>query len=106
VQTVSASSILSIVAGSVNRVSPVQVLSGIVATNLDGVLGADKSLPDSATAGGPNGVLDYFDLNGNDVQNLESGYRLIDGAIFATVINQPAAPPLIAGPRVFTPSQG
>ncbi len=103
VESVTAGSILSIIAGSVNSVAPVQVLSGITVTNPDGVLGADKSLPGSATAGGPNGVLDYYNPNlAADVQNLEAGDQLIDGALFAITINQPATAPFIAGPRVFT----
>ena len=102
VQNVTAGSILSIVAGSVNDVAPVQLLSGIVVTNPDGVLGADKSTPASSTAGGPNGTLDYYDTNGNVVQNLAPGYRLIDGALYAETIDQPAVPPFIAGPRVFS----
>jgi hypothetical protein len=95
VQDVAASSIMSIVAGSVNRVAPVQLISGITITNSDGVLGADKSLPLSATAGGPNGQLDYYNPAGQDVQNLAAGDRLIDGALYAITVDLPA------GPRIF-----
>ena len=100
VATVSASSILSIVAGSVDRVAPVSVLSGVTVTSPDGVLGADKS-PNSPF--GPNGVLDYYNTAGIDVANLQSGYRLIDGAIFASSIVPTAGAP-ITGPRVFSPA--
>ena len=94
---VSASSILSIVAGSVDRVAPVATLSGVVLTNPDGVLGADKS-PNAPF--GPNGALDYGNLQGVNVANLQPGYRLIDGAIFATNLVSTAGQPLV-GPRVF-----
>ncbi len=96
---VSASSILSIVAGSVDRVAPVRQISGIVVTSQDGVLGADKSVNSPF---GPNGVLDYYNEQGIDVANLQAGYRLIDGAIFATsIISTPGQP--ITGPRVKGP---
>ena len=99
VVTLSASSIMSIVAGSVDSVAPVQLLSGITVTNRDGVLGADKS-PNAPF--GPNGVLDYYNpATGQDVQNLAAGYKLIDGAIFAVTIVQPVEAPFITGPRVF-----
>ena len=97
VTTVSASSILSIIAGSVDRVAPVAQLTGVVVTSPDGVLGADKS-PNAPF--GPNGVLDYFNAAGVDQPSLEAGDRLIDGAIFATTIVQNAGQP-ITGPRVF-----
>jgi hypothetical protein len=130
VQNVSASSIMSIVAGSVDRVSPVQTLSGISARNIDGVLGADKSLPTSQFGGAPNNVVEYFIENGQGVSslqpgqpavsqrvapsyangavtisNLQPGFRLIDGAIYAQNIIQPALPPFIQGPRVFVFAQ-
>jgi hypothetical protein len=106
VENISATSFLSVIAGSVNNVAPVQVLSGITVTNPDGVLGADKSLPTSTTAGGPNSQLDYYNSAGKDVQNLQPGDRLIDGALFAITINQPAAAPFISGPRVFSINNG
>ena len=94
-----ASSILSIVAGSVDRVVPVASLSGVVLTSPDGVLGADKSVNSPF---GPNGVLDYYNAAGQDVPTLEPGGRLIDGAIFAQSIISTANLP-ITGPRVFGP---
>ncbi len=104
VTNISASSIMSIVAGSVTNVAPVRIVSGITVTNNDGVLGADKSLLGDARANspyGPNGVLDYFNPATNQVvTNLTAGDALIDGAIFASQINSPAGAP-IRGPRVF-----
>ena len=97
---ITAASIMSIVAGSVDNVAPVRILSGITVTNTDGVLGADKS-PDAPF--GPNGALDYYNAAGVDVANLAAGYRLIDGAIFASSIEQTAGS-LIRGPRVFSPA--
>jgi hypothetical protein len=103
VEDITASSIMSIVAGSVNNVAPVQVLSGITLSNPDGILGADKSVPTSTTSGAPpNGQLDYYSPGVGDVQDLQPGDRLIDGALFAITINQPAGAPFIVGPRVFS----
>ena len=99
VTTLSASSIMSIVAGSVERVVPVSSLSGVTLTSPDGVLGADKSVNSPF---GPNGVLDYYNQAGMDVPTLEAGGRLIDGAIFAQNIVSTANLP-ITGPRVFGP---
>ena len=102
VQNIAASSFMSIIAGSVNNIAPVTTVSGLTLKSPDGVLGADKSLPGSATAGGPNNLLDYYDQNGNVVHSpVQPGFRLIDGAIYALNIVQPATPPNIAGPRVF-----
>jgi hypothetical protein len=50
--------------------------------------------------------LDYYNSAGKDVQNLQPGDRLIDGALFAITINQPAAAPFISGPRVFSINNG
>lgn len=105
VQNITASSIMSIVAGSVDRVAPVQLLSNIVATNLGGQLGADKS-PNPGVAplfGGPDGVVEYLDLNGNIVRNLQPGFRLLDGALFAITIQQPSSGSMLSGPRIFSP---
>lgn len=100
VNGVTAASILSIVAGSVDQVAPVAVLSNVAVTSPDGVLGADKS---ANAPYGPNGVLDYYNTLGINVANLEAGYRLIDGAIFATqIVDTPGQ--LILGPRVFRAS--
>jgi hypothetical protein len=96
VQDVAASSFMSIVAGSVNNVAPVQLISGLTITNSDGVFGADKS----PNGGGPNGILDYYNASGVDVQNLQAGDRLIDGALYAITIDRGAAAPFISGPRV------
>ncbi len=96
---ITASSILSIVAGSVDRVAPVAQISNILVTNPDGVLGADKSIN---APFGPNGQLDYYNVQGINVANLEAGYRLIDGAIFASQIVQTPGQ-VIVGPRVFSP---
>lgn len=104
VTNITATSIMSIVAGSVDSVAPVRILSGITVTNSDGVLGADKSLPGDPRANspyGPNGVLDYFNPTINQVTtSLAAGDSLIDGAIFASRIDSPAGSP-IRGPRVF-----
>ncbi len=106
VTNITASSIMSIVAGSVDRVAPVRIVSGITVTSTDGVLGADKSptpttLPNGQLSYGPNGVLDYFNPTLNQVvTNLEAGDKLIDGAIFASTIESSAGAP-IRGPRVF-----
>ena len=107
---ITATSIMSIVAGSVDRVAPVRVVSGLTVTNSDGVLGADKS-PNSPY--GPNGALDYFvtSTSATPVTSLSAGYSLTgtaadgtplsgDGAIFASVIQSTAGAP-IRGPRVF-----
>lgn len=103
VQNIAASSFMSIVAGSVDNVARVATLSGLTIKNTDGVLGADKSLPDLPPFGGPNNQVEYFDSTGRVVSNLEIGDRLIDGAIFAQNIIPSAMPPGIAGPRVFGP---
>jgi hypothetical protein len=102
VQGVAASSFMSIVAGSVNNVAPVQLISGLTITNSDGVFGADKS----PGGGGPNGILDYYNAAGEDVQNLQAGDSLIDGALYAITIDRGAAAPFIAGPRVFPINNG
>ena len=95
VTDISAASIMSIVAGSVNAVAPVRILSGITVTNSDGVLGADKS---PTAPFGPNGQLDYYNPTlGEDVTNLAAGYSLIDGALFASQTT-------LRGPRIFNPS--
>jgi hypothetical protein len=103
VQNITASSIMSIVAGSVDRVAPVQTVSGLQIRGLEGVLGADKSLGVNAI---PNNRVEYFNEVGAIVSNLQPGFRLIDGAIYAQNIIQPAVPPLIQGPRVFVTAQG
>lgn len=104
VQSISASSFMSIVAGSVDNVARVANVANLTIKNIDGVLGADKSLPDLPPFGGPNNQVEYFDANGRVVSNLEPGFRLIDGAIFAQSITPSAQPPGIAGPRVFGPN--
>ncbi len=104
VTNITASSIMSIVAGSVDRVAPVRILSGIAVTNTDGVLGADKrpiptTLPNGQLSYGPNGVLDYFNPTTNQVvNNLEAGDGLIDGAIFSSSNQQTG----LQGPRIFS----
>lgn len=103
VQSIQASSFMSIVAGSVDNVARVNILSNLVVKDVDGVLGADKSLPDLPPFGNANNQVEYFDANGRVVSNLEPGFRLIDGAIFAQSIINPASPPDISGPRVFGP---
>lgn len=104
VQNIAASSFMSIVAGSVDNVARVANVANLTIKNIDGVLGADKSLPDLPPFGGPNNQVEYFDANGRVVSNLEPGFRLIDGAIFAQSITPSAQPPGIAGPRVFGPN--
>ena len=103
VQNISAQSIMSIVAGSVASVAPVNVLSGITLTDPDGVLGVDRTpvTPTNASSA-PNGRLDYFTPAGVDATNLMPGYSLVnaDGAIFAINIQQTSGTTL-TGPRVF-----
>ena len=98
-QNITAESIMSIVAGSVSSVAPVNVLSGITVTDPDGVLGVDRS---PTAPYGPNGVLDYFTPGGVDVANLQAGYSLVDadGALFAITLGQNAGT-VLQGPRVF-----
>ena len=92
-------SILSIVAGSVNSVAPVRILSGITLTSSDGVLGADRS-PTAPYS--PNGQLDYYNPTTGQIETtLVAGDALIDGAIYASTIQQSSGGLQISGPRVF-----
>lgn len=88
VTNVKATNIMSMVAGSVDRIAAIQSISGIT-VSAGGILGDDK---------GTLGQLDYNDSSFNDVQDIQVGYQLIDGAIVGKVVSG------ISGQRVFTRS--
>ncbi len=104
VQNITASSIMSIVAGSVDRVAPVTLISNLNARNIGGELGADKSLVNGPQFGGPDGLVQYY-ANPTDANptatNLQAGYRLFDGALFGLNIVSSSTGAELTGPRIF-----
>jgi hypothetical protein len=84
VTNLGARSIMSIVAGSVDRIAAVTTLSGI-ATPSTGILGAYKTLPVGpqslpAVPHGPESPL-YFSASGLQTSSVQLGGKLMDGAI-------------------------
>lgn len=95
VSNFAARGIMSMVAGSVDRVALINTISGITTTSGTGVLGAWKDLPLSH----PSNTRLYFDANGVAQPlgaALVSGGRLMDGALFAF-----KNPDNLTGLRVF-----
>lgn len=89
-----ARSILSMVAGSVERIAAIKTISGVsVLSGGGGVYGAFKSNPEPHT---PDTNL-YFNREGGIVSSPVIGGRLMDGAIVTQ-----ANPGGLAGQRVFT----
>ena len=74
---VSATNIMSAVAGSVDRIASIQIISQLTVPFEGAIGGADKAAPDPATFG----KLDYLDQDGNLVSSPVLGGRLLDGAI-------------------------
>ena len=107
----SGSKVASMVAGSVDSIAAIQAIAGvhIVLPNgqaggppQDDVLGADKAPFGGTSTGATPGSYDYFDPMGNLVHTaaLQSGYGLIDGAIFAKNVGG------LTGSRVFARPNG
>jgi hypothetical protein len=92
VTSFSARNIMSMVAGSVERISAIQTLSN-VSVNAGGVVGAWKDTPISHPSNSPL----YFDGNGNQTSVAGPGGALMDGAILASQNNSS-----LSGIRVFT----
>lgn len=87
---ISARNITSAVAGSVDQIAGIQLISGMRVIINGGVVGADKI---------PVNSFDYLDANGLPTNTAQPGGALIDGAIFTKkIIN---SPDLIGEPRVF-----
>jgi hypothetical protein len=85
---ITARSIMSMVAGSVDRIAAIQVISGIT-TSASGIFAADKNLLN---------VVEYLDEVGAPTNTVELGGALIDGAIVGKTV-----PASISGlARVFT----
>jgi len=80
VDNVVANNVMSAVAGSVDRIASIQSLTNLRVRFEGAVYGADKAVPDPATAGGRP---DYLDENGNLVTAPVLGGELLDGAIIA-----------------------
>jgi hypothetical protein len=79
VDSVSARNILSMIAGSVDRVDLIERLTNYRVTIGGGVVGADKDTPP-----GSSGSVDYLDQDGNLTNTpLPGGGSLLDGAIVA-----------------------
>jgi hypothetical protein len=68
---------MSAVAGSVDRIASIQIISELTVPFEGAVAGADKAAPDPATFG----RVDYLDQDGNLVSDPKLGGRLLDGAI-------------------------
>jgi hypothetical protein len=71
---------MSAVAGSVDRIASIQTLTNVRVRFEGAIYGADKAVPDPATAGGRP---DYLDEAGNLVTAPVLGGELLDGAIIA-----------------------
>jgi len=93
VKNLTARAIMSMVAGSVDRVAAIQSAKNITVTLINGDFGSDK---------GTSGVLDYYDELGNPVNNFVPGGGLIDGAIFTLhpIVNSDGI--IVTGSRVFS----
>ena len=77
--SVLASNIMSAVAGSVDRIASIQLLTDVRVRTEGAIFGADKAMPAPATFG----TRDYLDANGLLVTTPELGGELLDGAIIA-----------------------
>lgn len=87
VTNVTARNVMSIVAGSVDSVAPVDNVANLRVTSGERIFGADKSpttpgLPGFRPTGTGDTVVQYLDLTGRVVNDLQPGDRLIDGAIY------------------------
>ena len=90
---ITARSIMSMVAGSVDRIAAIQSVSGISHSDPNGVFGSDKDDPGNANV---QGTIDYYNLNGTENHTGPViGGRLLDGAVVAKAITG------ITGTRVF-----
>lgn len=93
-----AQNIMSMVAGSVNRISAILTLTG-VNVPVGGILGAYKNTPvahqDAFDPNVPNSGPLYYGPNGQLTSSALPGGRLMDGAIVT------ALPTALQGPRVF-----
>jgi hypothetical protein len=88
----SARNIMSMVAGSVERISAIQTLSN-VSVSAGGIVGAWKNTPIPHPSNSPL----YFDGNGNPTSVASPGGALMDGAVLARANNSS-----LSGIRVFT----
>jgi hypothetical protein len=93
VSGITARSIMSMVAGSVDSIAAIQAISNIVLTDPTIPLGSDKADPNNGNA---LGTLDYYDQNGVEIHTGPAlGDRLLDGAIVAHNLGG------LTGQRVF-----
>jgi hypothetical protein len=83
---------MSMVAGSVERISAIQTLSN-VSVSAGGTVGAWKNTPIPHPSNSPL----YFDGNGNPTSVASPGGALMDGAVLARANNSS-----LSGIRVFT----
>jgi hypothetical protein len=83
--------IMSMVAGSVNRIASIQSISGLQLADPNSQRGSDKGAPG----------LDYLDTEGNLITAPVLGGALVDGAIIAKSDPTLASGGILAGTRVF-----